>query len=199
MGGRRSQMHLPEEREPRVGSAASDRLAPMQCGASSEARRRPRSLARTCGGAISSGPPNYERAPTRVSLHQSPKCGEEQERLNKGIPDTPISATLLDGVRSLSVRRIAETSYCLRMISSGSRCPLCADVALRVGIMLAADVGHCRASCAATSCAAARMSRASADAFMRSSWLPRPTAARVWVIVPLPFRTGTATIVTPAM
>jgi hypothetical protein len=33
-----------------------------------------------------------------VSLHQSPKCGEEQERLNKGIPDTPISAAPLDGV-----------------------------------------------------------------------------------------------------
>src|SRR4029453_10607349 len=106
MGDRRSQMHLPEETEPRVGSAASGRLAPMQCGASSEARRHPRSLARTCGGAISRRPPNYERAPTRLSLHQSPKCGEEQERLTKGIPDTPISARPLDGVRSLSVRSI---------------------------------------------------------------------------------------------
>src|SRR5882672_7967745 len=119
MGDRRSQMHLPEEKEPRVGSAASDRLAPMQCGASPEARRRPRSVARTCGGAVSCCPPNYERAPMRLSLHQLPKCGEEQEWLNRAIPDTSHKITFAPHRVSAAAPAPVGSGEGVRTLSSG--------------------------------------------------------------------------------
>jgi len=44
--------------------------------------------ARICGGEVSSRPPNCERVPIRVSLHQLPKCGKSREWLNRAILDT---------------------------------------------------------------------------------------------------------------